>query len=175
MSLIDIDTAIIRMYEDTALTDSLDDETAQILLRWGEGQLRLWANRSQTPEDFESKFDLLRKIMKLVNRFSGGRARMSDEKRTKYLTVLVERANEIGYPASQQVIGTILAAQSQLDDTTVVRMLLAMLETGSTHTAPLPDNRIGDFPMTEENPDDPPKDNPRHGLDLRDIPGLDLK
>ena len=142
MSSIDIDNAIIRMYEDIALTDSLDDATAKILHQWGEGQIRLLANRNESPEAFEEQFSGLRKIMKLVNRFTGGRDDMAGEKRQKYLTVLVDNAREMGYPAPLSAVGTVLEAQANLDDAATVRMLLAMVETGSVQTNPLPDQAV---------------------------------
>lgn len=194
MTSIDVNTAIIRMYEDIALTDSVDDATAKILQQWGEGQLRILANRAESEETFEEQFDGLRKIMKLVNRFTGGREDMSGEKRQKYLSVLVDNAQEMGYPAPRNAIGTMLKAQTSLDDASTVRMLLAMVETGSTQTSPLPDQ--GDFHLQgnaivaesethlenqgEVNPEEQDSDSPPQNPfapkpGLHDIPGTDQK
>ncbi|MFW5748329.1 MAG: hypothetical protein ACOCYT_01815 [Chloroflexota bacterium] len=130
MSSINPGDAIIRLYEDMSLTDQLDDDTARILHQWGEGQLKMMANTSADEAAFEDRFRDLRGLLKSVNRFTGKRHGMDLEQQRKYVRVLIERAQEAGYPAPFGAVAPVVDAAARLDDAAMVRGLLMLIETG---------------------------------------------
>lgn len=131
MSPINLEKAIVRMYEDMSLTDQLSDETASIMNNWGEAQIKLMASRMDDEAIFDQRFHGLRRVMKTVNKFVGKRDEMDADKRRAYIRRIAERAHEIDYPAPFDGIAPIADAQPNLDEAGSLRSLLAFIETGS--------------------------------------------
>ena len=131
MSLIDPKDAIIRFVEDMSLYDALTEDQTNVLHQWGEGQLRLRANRMTDPEAFEAWFGDLRGVLKMVNRYMGKRHELDAEKKHKYIEHLVDKAQTAGYPPTLAQVGPIINALEPLDDNAALRGLLNFVETAS--------------------------------------------
>jgi len=133
MTVVDPKDAIIRMYEDTSIIDDLQEEPSITLLKWGEGQLKMMANRADDADVFNEQTRDLRRIMKSVNLIAGRAPDLEDEQRRKAVRRLIERAQEMGYPPQFGSIGPIVDSMDKLDEHALVRALLALVETGDTH------------------------------------------
>lgn len=181
---INLENATVRMVEDMALTDQLTDDTAKVMHQWATGQLQLMANRHDDEAAFEDAFTQLRGVLKLVNKFIGGRARMDDEKQRTYVRIIIEKAQEAGYPPQLSSVGTVVDAQKTLDDHLTLRALLALVETGSTTMgrpavgSAIADGAAGDDLQEEEKTEiDPNTRNPfmNRKSTLGDVPGMDVE
>lgn len=135
MSQVESKDAIIRMYEDTSIIDDLQEPPSITLLKWGEGQLEMMANRADSQEVFDAQTRDLRRIMKSINLIAGRASDLEDLQRRKAVRRLIERAQAMGYPPQFGSIGPVVDAMDKLDEHSLVRALLALVETGST-TAP---------------------------------------
>lgn len=139
MSTIDPQNAIVQMYEDMSLTDAMTDDVARVVHQWGEAQIKMMANRMDNETAFEEKVAGMRGVLGLVNKFIDKRDKLDDERQRKYIRLLVERAQEAGYPAPFDAVGQVVDAQKTLDDHLTVRALLTMIETGRVSAGSLPD------------------------------------
>jgi hypothetical protein len=163
MTQINLESAIVRLYEDISLTDEVDDATARIMHQWAEAQLQRYANLSKDPEIFEERFHTLRGILKTINLYAK-RDDASKEKRTKIIHRIIERAREANYPPQLSQVAQVVTSLEELDTRSAVRALLTLVETGSTHA---PGSIGGDIGNTSLNTPRKP------GID--DIPGANRK
>jgi hypothetical protein len=125
-----LEDATIRMYEDISLTEELTDEPAKVLLKWGEAKLMTLAEKTTDidSEDFEDHFKSLRRVMKSINKLAGQTGLDDDTVRTR-LTKLIERAQSLGLPASEDRIEVYMQQrQSVSDDQAKVKLLTTLLE-----------------------------------------------
>lgn len=90
-----------RLYESTALRDDLMDPEAEILLRWGEGQVERLAR--EMPGEFEQKSRFLRQLLKHINRFVGQREFNDAAGQAKYLTDVVKWLVPLGFSGEHSV------------------------------------------------------------------------
>jgi hypothetical protein len=129
MSQINLETATIRLYEDTGLTDELADASAVVLLKWGAEQLKLLVEQSQEEESFEEKFKSLRKLTRLVNRLVGKHHEMDAIKQDKYLQKITEYAQVLGFEISPEIVQPAISKFDQLDEESKIHTLLVLLKT----------------------------------------------
>lgn len=118
--------AIQRMYEDTSVRDELIDEEAEILLRWGEGQITQLSAQNADPLAAEEALLRFLRMLARVNRFVGRRGDpltlpMRQQK-------LVETANEAGYPLQLAHVEAFTQQHAAADNFTVLHELIALLE-----------------------------------------------
>lgn len=90
-----------RLYESTALRDDLMDPEAEILLRWGEGQVERMAR--EMPDEFEQKSRFLRQLLKHINRFVGQREFNDAAGQAKYLADVVKWLGPLGFSGDHSV------------------------------------------------------------------------
>lgn len=132
MDEIDLENAVIRLYEDSSITDDLTTGPAQILLQWGEGQLGILANTSDDNEIFEQRFKQLRQLLKAISRFTAGRVNMDADEHRSYVRRILERGQALGFPPAWGQVGAYVEKQALLNEEANVRALIALVETGST-------------------------------------------
>ncbi len=137
MSNINVKDAIIRLYDDSSLTDELTDEPAKVLLKWAETQLPKLAERYTEEESFEDAFKTLRGLMKGINRLTGQRETLLPEEKQEALQKMVDRSTELNYKATADHTEAYLEKQTALSEQDHVNALIAWLETGSTEILPL--------------------------------------
>lgn len=125
-----LEDATIRMYEDISLTEELTDEPAKVLLKWGEAKLTTLAEKTTNidSEDFEDHFKSLRRVMKSINKLVG-QTDLDDDTVRKRLTKLIERAQSLGLPASEERIEVYMQQRQNVnDDQAKVKLLTTLLE-----------------------------------------------
>ena len=133
MTAVDPKDAIIRMYEDTSIIDDLQEEPSITLLKWGEGQLKMMANRAEDPDAFNEQTRDFRRIMKSINLIAGRAPDLEDEQRRKAVRRLIERAQEMNYPPQFGSIGPIVDSMDTINEHARVRALITLVEAGDTH------------------------------------------
>lgn len=84
-----------KLYESSSLTDDLNDAEAQVLLKWGQGQIDRLA--TSYPEEFEQKARFLRQLMKNMNRFVGQREFNDSTGQEKYMQKVVQYVEPLGW------------------------------------------------------------------------------
>jgi hypothetical protein len=133
MADIDLEDAVTRLYEDSSITDELTDGPAQLLLQWGEARLSLMVNTSTDEERFEQDFKRLRLLLKSMNRFTGLRNQMNLDEQRDYLRRILQRGQELGFPAAWGHVGSFVDRQQLMDEAASVRALIALVETGASN------------------------------------------
>lgn len=88
---------IQQLYEDEALTRALTDETAKILLDWGQTQLEQLAT-GPAPTDLETTTANLRRVLLSINRLVEKRAELTDSELVKQLLRLAEQSMPLAAP-----------------------------------------------------------------------------
>lgn len=126
-----------RLYESTALRDDLMDPEAEILLRWGEGQVERLAR--EMPDDFEQKSRFLRQLLKHINRFVGQREFNDTAGQAKYLTDVVKWLAPLGFSGDHSVesLLSILPPDAK-DMNATLQAVLAALTPPIAETPPAP-------------------------------------
>lgn len=158
----DVESAIIRLYDDSSLTDELTDEPASALLQWGETRLAQMANTITDDTAFEDQFMALRQLLKSASRFTARRHALPAEEQTDYLQKILETAKTLGFMPSYGMVGAYLEQQQALDDVQHIHLLTRFVETGElvpgdsqdviSETGEPPQ---GDYPViTDTSPDD---------------------
>lgn len=87
-----LQSAIEQLYAHEGLTDNLTDETATLLLNWGEQQLKTLANLNDNRADPDLLAYQLQRLMRAINRLIGQQAELSETEMVQKLTNLVEQA-----------------------------------------------------------------------------------
>ena len=95
-----IQRAIEQLYENERLTDALTDETAIILLNWGEQQLKSLATLNREHTDLESMVQQLHQIIRAINRLMEQRAELSEIEMIERLLKLVEQVMQFALQKS---------------------------------------------------------------------------
>lgn len=83
---------IERLYEDEGLTDFLTDDEAQILLGWGEQQLKSLSSLSAKPDKLDEAAHQLHRVIRTMNRLMGQKTELSETQMVQRLLRLVEQA-----------------------------------------------------------------------------------
>ncbi len=170
MSQIDIREATIRLYEDYTLTEGYDEAQAGIIHQWSEAQIQLIAHTAKDEDNFEKRYSAMRNMLKMINRYITQRANLDDEKHRNYIRLLIERAQEAGYPPKPTAVADVVSAVNGLDDSGTIRALLALVETGAASSAgALP--RAAASPDKDSGEDEAPDDVPDDVSD--DMPDID--
>jgi hypothetical protein len=86
---------IEQLYENEGLTDALTDESAKILLGWGEQQLKGLLPLAADPDKLESAAQQLQQVIRTVNRLIEQKAELSDTEMVQQLLRLVEQAMQL--------------------------------------------------------------------------------
>ncbi|MEO0563936.1 MAG: hypothetical protein AAF125_17665 [Chloroflexota bacterium] len=120
-----LESAMERMYGDINLTDELTDEDANRLLAWGAAEHERAAEALTDDEAFEDRASLIRKSMKRINSYVGGRTDYDEFKAKSRLGRITEGLFELGYTISGAQIDALIAAQSGYDDAAMLTALLA--------------------------------------------------
>jgi len=88
-----IQLAVEQLYENEALTDGMPDEAAQILLNWGEGQLR--NVKAREAEEIKKVLQYLEYPLKTINRLIEQHAELSETQMVQRLIKLVEQSMQL--------------------------------------------------------------------------------
>lgn len=144
MSDAQAERAIQQMYEDTSARDELSDDEANVLLAWGEAQIRDLGARNLDDTAFDEAFAHLRGVMKNINRYTGQRSYKTPEELTALLNELATEAQGMGVnvQAAQLAVPEAQGVGST-DNVTIINTLTAMItpaksESASAQTAPPP-------------------------------------
>lgn len=134
---IDLENASIRLYEDISLTDELDDQEAQILLKWGAQKLAQIVQTTNDEELFEQQFKTLRQLMKRINRMIGQRTDLDDEQLASYLEKFVAGAHELGYQhiTSEHAKQLFQQLHADASDAELVQHFIDMLDSQQSEEA----------------------------------------
>ena len=128
MAIDTIEDAVMRLYEDSSLTDDLTDNAAMILQQWGETQLRKLGEKHDDSELFEDDFKLLRKVMKGISRYTWRRKEMMPEEIRDYVEQrIIERSKPFGCRVQSDHLNMYLEQQATLDEVQHVQLLTSLL------------------------------------------------
>lgn len=94
---VNIENAIMNLYDDSSLTDELTDQPAKALLQWAEAQIPALAAQFPEEDPFEGAMKSLRGLLKGINRLVGQRDTLLPDERTAALKALMERAQALGF------------------------------------------------------------------------------
>lgn len=89
-----VEEETIRLYETLAVREDLDDDDAEVLLTWAEGQIKRLA---QEDGDFAQKNRFLRQLLARINTLVGQRPYVNDEGEMQYLNALMKVLPINGY------------------------------------------------------------------------------
>jgi len=128
---IDVESAVMRLYEDTSLRDAISDDPANTLLKWAEDKVIALAEKHDDDEAFEDEFKTLRRLIKTMNRYGGRQGAMDGEEKQKYMGKLVERAQSLGLPVKQPKADDMIQAQGVLSEEDGINALIDMLAPSS--------------------------------------------
>jgi len=96
---------IEQLYEDEALTDSLTDQEAKILLGWAEQQLRSLTPLQAKPDQLDGAARQLRRVVRTINQLMGQKAGLSETQMVQRLLRLVEQTIQFSQQKSLIEIG----------------------------------------------------------------------
>lgn len=94
---------IEQLYEDERLTDALVDESAALLLNWGEGQLKRLYSLNLGSTELERAAHQLRRILLFINRLVGQRTDLSEPELVQRLIRLVDKAMQLSTSEQQEI------------------------------------------------------------------------
>jgi hypothetical protein len=139
MSDAQAERAIQQMYEDTSARDELSDEEANVLLAWGEAQIRDLGARNLDDTAFDEAFAHLRGVMKNINRYTGQRSYKTPEELTALLTELATEAQSMGVDvqAAQLAVPEAQGVGST-DNVTIINALTSLVTPAKTQDASAP-------------------------------------
>lgn len=123
----DLQQATETIYE-SGVAGDLTDEPAMVLLQWGEAQLPLlMAKDSDDAEAFEADFEMLRRIMKGVNRIIARASDYSTEQLETRMGKVMEWAQELGLPATPDALPGYIEGFDKMDEKAQVTGIVAIL------------------------------------------------
>jgi len=157
MSDAQAERAIQQLYEDTSARDELTDGEANVLLAWGEAQIKTLAARGLDDAAFDEAFSHLRGVMKNINRYTGGRSYKSVDELNALLNELAADAQAMGVNVQAEQLA-VPQAQAADDNIALIQAMTAMLTPTVSQTAP-EQSSITSTPETDSN-DEPPDDKP---------------
>lgn len=128
--------ALQRLYEDADLRGDLRDSEAESLLKWAEEQVTRLAEQVTDETQFEAQFDVLRGMLKDMNRLVGRRAEMDADTQAAKLGEITAAAQALGAPVTVQ-------AQTPpdfqaMDDSTALNTLIGMISPTAAQATPAP-------------------------------------
>ena len=91
-----IGAVIQRLYENENLTGALTDDSAQILLKWGEQKLANLAQFKPDPQAVDNLVAQSERVLRGINRLTDRRAGLSETEMVEQLLKLVERSMALG-------------------------------------------------------------------------------
>ncbi len=89
-----------QLYENEALTSALSDESAKILLTWGEQQLQDGSESSM--EYLEETLAQVQQVMRTINRLVEQQVDLNETELVERLLKLVEQSNQLTLQKSGQ-------------------------------------------------------------------------
>lgn len=119
--------AIERLYENERLTDALTDQTARLLLNWGEQQLKQMAASAPNPAAIDQAGQQVQQVMRAVNRLAEDRAGLAEADFIQRLLELVERAGQQVEPV-KEAVNRLAEEQAELSETDFIQRLLKLVE-----------------------------------------------
>lgn len=122
--------AIQSLYENPSARDELLDSEAEILLRWGEGQIMRLAGMQMDDMAFEEAFDHLSGLIRRVNRLAARRATLPPEDVEVALNRIIEAATMIGLPVAPEYLTLYLNQPASPDNALNVQALIDLLMSG---------------------------------------------
>jgi hypothetical protein len=128
----DIEQAAQRLYEDESLTDELDDDAAQELLKWAETMLSKLAETHSDDEAFDQVFTLLRGYTKRVNLLAGLSDSIEPEKQKMLLSQMFDAAAQMGYPIHTAQFTHFAQQSAPLSPLDTVHMMTGWLDAASS-------------------------------------------
>lgn len=125
--------AIEQLYENTDARDELSDDEANVLLQWGEAQIRELGARNLDDTAFDEALSHLNGVLKSINRYTGQRAYKTPEELTALLNELATHAQAMGVnvQAAQLAVPEAQAADGG-DNIAVINALTALVTAGQT-------------------------------------------
>lgn len=147
----DLNDARNALYENEALREDLDDDSAERLLAWGAQQLEVLAQRlPEGDEDgWENAQKSLRTALKALDKLAGARANLDEESLSAYEARLAQCAPSLGVTLSAEQIHA--ALPSAVDDVpSALNNLLSLLGAGQASTP------ASEVPTPEPTPESAP-------------------
>jgi hypothetical protein len=151
--------AIQQLYENTSARDELSDDEANVLLEWGEAQIRELGARNLDDTAFDEAISHLNSVLQNINRYTGQRAYKSPEELTALLNELAVQAQAMGVnvQAAQLAVPEAQAADGG-DNIAVIQALTLLVTPGSAPTADTPAQAAQPPRPPPPSADDPPAD-----------------
>jgi hypothetical protein len=134
--MVDLEAAVMHLYEDESLTAELDDPEATALLKWAEAQVERLVAQYPSEDEYDAHFTPLRAFIKRVNKVVGQRADMDGGEMLTMLTRMAETARAVGGQIDDAGIQAAAALLPSLNATAALNALLAwMSPPGATASA----------------------------------------
>lgn len=137
-----IQKAVMRLYEDEALTDGLTDNAAQILLKWGAQQLEDVGVQTANQPGFDTTADQLRQLLRVINRTVGRRSELSTPEMSEQLAKIVGRARAFTTSAKEETanyptgdlpdLNHLAEQQADLSEPVLVEQIIQLVEQATT-------------------------------------------
>jgi hypothetical protein len=118
---------IERIYEDESVTDELADDEAEVLLQWGERLATLLPSKGLSGDVLIEAGDQLRRLLRIINRFTGQRSSMDAEEQKSTLDTIVTAAKGIGFSVDPAKLQEYLQAHTEWDNTESIRKLTTLI------------------------------------------------
>lgn len=125
--MVDLEAAVMHLYEDESLTAELNDPEATALLKWAEAQVERLVAQYPSEDEYDAHFTPLRAFIKRVNKVVGQRADMDGEEMLTMLTRMAETARAVGGQIDDAGIQAAAALLPSLDATAALNALLAWM------------------------------------------------
>ncbi len=91
-----IDTVIQRLYENESLTSALTDDSATLLLKWGEEELTTLAQFSPDAQQVDDLSSQAARVLRFVNHTVERQADLTETELVETLIKLVQHAMQLG-------------------------------------------------------------------------------
>jgi hypothetical protein len=147
-----IQSALEEIAMNESMTDELADDEAELLLQWGETQVRRLASPITDAEVFDEATHKLRKLMSRINWFIGLRGDMDTDEQRDVLHKVVESAQAIDYAFTPEQVAEFLQHPVAEDNCENMRTLTKWISTHDTTAddTPSPDKSApGSDPPTD--------------------------
>jgi len=118
---------IERIYEDERVTDELADAEAELLLKWGEKLATLLPSKGLSGDVLEEAGDQLRRLMRIINQFTGQRSNMDEDEQKSTLDTIVTTAQGIGLSVDPVKVQEYLQTHANLDNAENIRKLTHLI------------------------------------------------
>ncbi|MBN1285801.1 MAG: hypothetical protein JXB47_10420 [Anaerolineae bacterium] len=161
-----------QLLEDESLTDELDDEDADMLIKWGLAQIEALvarahtagkspksaASREQHEADLDTQTKQIRQIMKRINRLVGQRALLDPEEIETKFVQLLEMSTALPLPTPDEpekeveaepahALSAAELSDAEMSSSEILRRLLAQITPGPDAQQ---EEKRADGPTTEQ-------------------------